>query len=107
MRYLSMSRGKADIPAFAAGIEDGTAGVKDAVGEMVLAEVLPDVPDRVQLWRIRRQGQEADGVGHEEVAARSMPARAVGRDVGRDDGMGAGSCLGADLGQVPGSLPRC
>ena len=34
------------IPRVAAGIGDGAAGVKHAVGEMVLADLLPDAPDR-------------------------------------------------------------
>ena len=51
---------------------------------------------RIQLRRIRRQRQQADVLGYDEVAPRSMPAGTVECD----DGMGAESHLGTDLGQV-------
>ena len=69
---------------------------KTRFGEMVLVEELPDVLDRVQLWRVRRQGQQADVAGHDKSTPRLMPAGAGECH----DGMGAGSCLGADLGQM-------
>ncbi len=76
----------------------GTVGIicEDSVGEVVLAEELPDVFDRVQLRRVGRQRQQADVLRHLEFAAGLMPAGAVQRK----DGVRARGHLGADLGQM-------
>ena len=42
------------VPGVAAGVEDGVVVFEDAVREPVLAEVLPDVLDRVQLCALQR-----------------------------------------------------
>jgi hypothetical protein len=63
---------------------------------VVLAEELPDILDRVQLGRIGRQRQQAEVVGHLQLAARLVPAGAVERD----DGVRARRDLAADLGEV-------
>ena len=37
------------VPSFATGLDDGVIIFEDAVGEPILAQVLPDILDRVQL----------------------------------------------------------
>src|SRR6267378_1869439 len=43
------------VPGKAAVIDDVVVGLEDAVGEPVVADELPDVFDRVELGRLRRQ----------------------------------------------------
>ena len=43
------------VPSLAGGIEDIVVGLEDAVGEVGLPEVLPEVLDRVQLGGTRWQ----------------------------------------------------
>ena len=43
------------VPGKAAVIDDVVIGSEDAVGEPVVADELPDVFDRVELGRLRRQ----------------------------------------------------
>ena len=43
-----MRGGEQVSPSLAAGIDDGVVGVVDAQGEVVLAQVLPDVLDRIE-----------------------------------------------------------
>ena len=40
------------VPSFATGLDDGVIIFEDAVGEPILAQVLPDILDRVQLGGI-------------------------------------------------------
>ena len=51
------------VPGFATGIDDVVVGVIDAVGEVVLAQVLPDVLLRIELGGVGRQVEQADVVG--------------------------------------------
>jgi len=51
--------------------------IPDQRGEFVLAQVLPDVFHRVEFWAVRRQRQEADVAGHEQVLAWPVPAGTV------------------------------
>ena len=37
------------VPGLAAGLDDRFVGVEDAIGEVVLAKILPDVFDRIEL----------------------------------------------------------
>ena len=62
---------------------------EDAVAELVGAEEGPDVLDRVQLGRIGRQVQKRDVVGHTQLAAGLVPARAIEDE----HGVGAGGDL--------------
>ena len=43
------------IPRIAAGIDDSVVAGEDTIAELVLAQVLPDVLDRIELGRISRQ----------------------------------------------------
>jgi hypothetical protein len=72
------------IPGIAAVIEDILVGLEDAVREPVVAYELPDVFDRVQFGRSRRQWQEGDVVGHLEGLG-AVPAGLVEND----DGVGS------------------
>ena len=81
------------IPGFAAGIDNGVVGFVDAVGELVLAEELPDVFLGVEFGAVGWQPQQADVFGDAKAAAGAMPAGAVEHD----DGVGAFADLGADL----------
>ena len=60
------------VPGVAAVIHIVGVGGEDAVREPVVAHELPDVLDGVELRRSRRQGQERDVVGYDEVM-RAMP----------------------------------
>ena len=57
------------IPSIAAGIDDGVVAVEDTIAELVLAQVLPDILDRIEFGRIGRQLEQADVVRHLELAA--------------------------------------
>src|SRR3954464_11022771 len=83
------------VPRVAAVIEDVGVGREDAVGDPVLPHVLPDVLDRVQLRRLRRERHEGDG-GRDHKFLRLMPACLVHKDEGMRPGC---DCL-RDLLQV-------
>ena len=68
---------------------------EDAVGEPVLAHELPDVLDRVELWRAGRERQQCDVRGDLEPGGH-VPSGLVEHD----DSMGAGSDRSADLLEV-------
>ena len=72
------------VPGLAAEGDDLVVGLEDPVGEPVVAHELPDVFDRVQLGRSRRQREQGDVVGHREFL-RGVPAGLVEDE----DGMGA------------------
>ena len=71
------------VPYGAAGVGDCIAAVKDADGEPVGAQIVPDVLDRVQFRTVGGQGQQGEVVG-DNKGDRSVPACAVGDE----DGMG-------------------
>ena len=53
------------VPCFAAMVDEIVIGFEDAVGEPVVAHVLPDVLDRIELRAFRRQGDNGDVVWHD------------------------------------------
>src|SRR5260370_4711827 len=61
------------VPGEAAVCEDVVVGAEDAVGEPVVAHELPDVFDRVEFGRLRRQRHQGDVVGDVELG-REVPA---------------------------------
>ena len=71
--------------------EDVVVGFEDAVRQPIVAHELPDVLDRIELGRFRRQRQERDVVW-DEKPLRDMPSRLIkkkhgvraGRDCKRD-----------------------
>src|SRR5215207_2418354 len=68
-------------PGLAGRLDDGVISLEHAVGEPVLAQVSPDVLDRVQLRGARGQEEERDVLRHGEPAAR-VPAGAVEEEHG-------------------------
>jgi hypothetical protein len=67
----------------------------DAQAELVLAQVLPDVFDRVQLRRVGWQGQQGEVV-RDDQGCSTVPAGPVQHQ----DGVGTGRDLPADLLQM-------
>jgi hypothetical protein len=63
-------------PSLAGGVDDGVVVFEDAVREPVLAQILPNVLDRVEFWRPRRQQDRRDVLGHGELSRR-VPAGAI------------------------------
>ena len=73
MRPLSQSDGHdlpgsvdKGIPGVAAVIDDIVVGFEDAVREPVVAHILPDIFNRIELWAFRRQGENGDVGGNEQ-----------------------------------------
>ena len=80
------------VPGLATGLDDGVVIFDDAVREPILAEVLPDVLDRVQLGGARGQQDDGEVFRNLELAG-AVPTGAVHQD----DAMGLGSDVAADL----------
>ena len=57
----------------AAVVEDVLVRAEDAIGQPIVAHVLPDILDRVEFWRFRRQRHQGDVIGDGELV-REMPA---------------------------------
>jgi hypothetical protein len=82
-------------PCVAGGVYDGVVVLEDCVREPVLAEILPDVLDWVQLGRLRRQENRGDVLRHDELA-RPMPSGAIEPQ----DGVRALGYIAGDLVEV-------
>ena len=63
----------------ATGLDDGVVIFEDAVREPILAEVLPDVLDRVQLGGARGQQDDGEVFRNLELAG-AVPTGAVHQD---------------------------
>ena len=61
------------VPGVAALIDDIARGLEDAVGEPVVAHILPDVLDRVELGTFGGDGNECDVSGHIELTSEVPP----------------------------------
>src|SRR5438046_9717697 len=72
-RGEAVGRGHEPVPRLAAGRDDGVVALPDAMAELVLAQVLPDVLDRVQLGRVGRERQQGEVPGDGEVAGAVPP----------------------------------
>lgn len=83
-------------PRLAASVDDGVVAFEDAVAELVLAQVLPDVLDRIEFGQLGRQFEQADVVRDIELAAGLMPSRAVEQH----NGVTARRDVATDLGEV-------
>ena len=83
------------VPGFAGGVDDVVVGLEDTVGEPILAQILPDVLDRVELRRARGQPNRRD-VGRHSQLGRRVPAGAVEDE----NGLRVGSNLGRDLVEI-------
>ena len=80
------------VPGLAAGLEDSVVVLEDAVREPVLAQVLPDVLDRVEFGRARRQQDDGEVLGKLQLVGLVPP-----RPVHEDDGVRLGGDVSADL----------
>lgn len=80
------------MPGFAGGVDDGVVALEDAVGEPVLAQVLPDVLDRVQFRCSGRQEDQRDVPGDAELCG-GVPAGSVEQQ----DGVSPSGDMAADL----------
>src|SRR3954471_14630716 len=87
------------VPGLAAGRDDRVVVGPDPQAELVLAQVLPDVLDRVQLGAVARQRQEAEVLEDGEV-----PGRVPARPVEHDHGVRARGDLAADRQVQAGGL---
>jgi hypothetical protein len=85
------------VPGLAAVVHDVVVGREDAVGEPVVAHELPDVFNRVQFGAFRRQSDDADVAGHDELSGR-MPTSLIHQH----DRVSAGCDHERDLGQMQG-----
>ena len=54
------------VPSIAAVVDDIVVGFEDAVREPVVAHILPDIFDRVELRAFRRQRDNGDVGGNEQ-----------------------------------------
>jgi len=76
-------------------IDDVVVGFEDTVRQPVLAHEVPEVFDWVQLWRFRRQWQDGDVGGYDQIA-RHMPSGLIHDD----DGVGIFGNVAGDFGQM-------
>jgi hypothetical protein len=63
-------------PSLACGVDDGVVGVEHAVGKPVAAQILPDVPNRVEFRRARWEEDRRNVFRHAKLGRR-MPACAI------------------------------
>jgi hypothetical protein len=67
------------VPGVTAVVDDVVVGFEDAVGQPVVAHELPDILDRIELWRPGRQRQQGDVVGDDEPVGH-VPAGLIEHD---------------------------
>lgn len=84
------------VPSGATSIDDVVDAVPDGEAEIILAEILPDVFNRVQFRTIGRQRHQGDIVGHPQSLSGLVPTRTVEHD----HGMRARCDMEADLLEV-------
>jgi hypothetical protein len=84
-----------EIPGLTAFVEDVLVVIIDGDGELILAQVLPDVLHRIEFWRVGRQGQKADVVWRLEAGG-----GVVSGAVEDEDGVRPGCDLFADFSQM-------
>jgi hypothetical protein len=83
------------VPGIAAVVDDVVVGLEDAVREPVVAHELPDILDRIEFGRLRRQRHNGDVGGHDQFR-RQMPSGLVGEK----DGVGSRCDPDGDLGEM-------
>ena len=64
------------VPGVAAGADDLPVGFEDTVGEIGLAQVLPNILDRVEFGTVGRQRHEHD-IFRDLQCFRAMPPRLI------------------------------
>ncbi len=83
------------VPGLATGLDDGVVIFEDTVREPILAQVLPDILDRVQFGRSRGQQDDGEVFRNLELVS-AVPSGAVHQD----NTMGLGGDVAADLVEV-------
>lgn len=83
------------IPSVTADVDDRLIRGEDSVREIIVAQELPDVLDRIEFGGAGRQRQNGDVVGRREFR-RHAPAGLIDNE----NGVGAGGDGGADLGKM-------
>ena len=83
------------VPRFAAVIDDIVVVLEDAIGQVVVPHELPEVFDRVELWRSGRQRQQGDVIGKVQGLG-CVPAGLI-KD---QNGVTPGLDLGTDFGEM-------
>jgi len=71
------SVGDEPIPRVAASLDDVVVTLPDSSAELVAAEILPDVLDRIEFGCVGRQAKQGDVPGHGQSLSRLMPAGSV------------------------------
>jgi hypothetical protein len=84
-----------EAPSGAASLDDVRIGVPHGVGELVLAQVFPDVLGCVELWRIGRQGDQGEIAGNLDA-----PCAMIARAVDDHDAVGVRGNSFGDLAQM-------
>lgn len=92
---MPLNGGKS-VPGVATGIDNVVVCVEDAPGEMVMAQVFPDIFLCVEFRAVGWQKQKGNVVGHDEFSALFVPARAIDKK----DGIGIFFNLAADVFKV-------
>src|ERR1700737_47107 len=62
------------VPGIERVVKDVVVGGEDTVGEPIVADELPDVFDRVEFGRFRRQRHQGDVGGNDSLSERCHPA---------------------------------
>src|ERR1700687_4367713 len=83
------------VPGIAAVLKDIVVGAEDTVGEPIVADELPDVFDRVEFGRFRRQRHQGDVGGNDELIGEGHSGR-----VEQQHGVGSRRHRLGDLGQM-------
>jgi hypothetical protein len=86
-----------EIPGLTAFIDDVAVVIIDGYGELVLSQVFPDILDRIEFWRVGRQGQKADVVWRLETRGGVISSAVEG-----EDGVRPGCDFFADFSQMKG-----
>ena len=75
-----------EVPCLAGFVDDVVIAVEDGVGELVLAQVLPDVFGTVEFGRVARQADQGD-IGRDMQAFAAVIACTVEKDCGMSGGI--------------------
>ena len=59
-----------DVPGVAASVDDVVVGIVDADGEVVVADIFPDVYDGIQFGRVAQQAEQGNVVEDDKKPGR-------------------------------------
>ena len=75
--FDSVGHGDECVPGGLAGVKYGFIVIEDAVGEIVVAHVLPDFFLSIEFGAIGRKQNDGDIVRHDKLVARPVPASPI------------------------------